>query len=334
MRAIHLVLRPLVSSLIFLLPIAALSADVSATWLGGIGNWSNALQWDTNPNYPNNNSVTYDATINSGAVTLNQNITIQRLFMHGGALDETSMFSRKVGGGSTLTLNEGLTMTGGTLFSDFSSATINLGAGSTSTLSGGSIQGGTLNNAGTFNNVTANGVFADVHNLAGGTWNVTTSLANDLWVANNFENAGTLVLHGNNVRGLMNTFHNSGTVVGDPNATFELRMGGVSSSSGSITVGKFVFTDMEFFFDAGAVVNANTVTWGEGGLHVRGNTIFNAGTEVPSSGFLEVRSGATLTLNGSFKHLSDTSNTNLAGGTITSATPINIQFGKLSGSAP
>ncbi len=322
MRASHLIPRLFVYCSIFVLPVTSWSADSSAKWLGGSGNWSDPLQWDSNPNYPNNNSTTYDATINDGTVTLNQDITIQRLFMNGGTLD----------GSSTLTLNDGLTMTGGTLGNPFFSSpiTINLGAGSTSTVSGGTIVVLALNNAGIFN--TSTGVRGDVHNLAGATWNQTLTASPVFGEFQRFDNAGSFVIHGDPKSNGVFTgsqFYNSGSVVGDANTTFRLRMG-LGSSSGSISVGKFMFVDMEFYFDTGATLNANLFTWSEGGLHVRGNTTVNATTEV-SNGFVEVLSGANLTINGTFTHLTDNSNTNLVGGSITSATPLNIQFGKLSG---
>ncbi len=60
------------------------AADFSAVWNGGNGNWSDALHWNTNPNYPNNGGgITYDATINGGTVTLDRDITIQRFFFNG-----------------------------------------------------------------------------------------------------------------------------------------------------------------------------------------------------------------------------------------------------------
>src|SRR4051794_39666699 len=67
---------------------AAAPADVNAIWNGSVGNWTDATKWSSNSNYPLNpsNSVTlYDATINSGTVTLDQNIGyIQKLSLGSG----------------------------------------------------------------------------------------------------------------------------------------------------------------------------------------------------------------------------------------------------------
>src|SRR5262245_12140024 len=68
--------------------ISALAADVTSTWNGTTGNWSDATRWSSNPNFPNNGNggFTYDAIINSGSVTLDQDIAIEKLTLSGGTL--------------------------------------------------------------------------------------------------------------------------------------------------------------------------------------------------------------------------------------------------------
>jgi hypothetical protein len=59
------------------------ASEITSTWSGSTGNWTDPTQWSTNPNYPNNGTptgTTYDAVINApgtGAytVTLNSNVT-------------------------------------------------------------------------------------------------------------------------------------------------------------------------------------------------------------------------------------------------------------------
>jgi hypothetical protein len=143
------------------------AADFSAIWDGGNGNWDDPLHWSTNPNYPDNTGgFTYDATINHGTVSLNRDITIQRLFFDGRDTILT--------GAHELTLNQGMTLTGGSL-----SSTINLSAGSTSNIStsnissGPSALGGILNNSGTLNqSAQIFRLYGTINNMAGSTWNL------------------------------------------------------------------------------------------------------------------------------------------------------------------
>ena len=65
-------------------------ADIATTWDGATSTWTNATHWSGGV-FPNNaGSVFYDATINGGAVSLDQGITINQLSIAGGALDGTS----------------------------------------------------------------------------------------------------------------------------------------------------------------------------------------------------------------------------------------------------
>ena len=106
----------------------------------------------------NNNGVTYDATINHGTVTLDRNITIQRLFL-------SSFSSTTLSGAFALTLNEGATVTN----ANIESGTINLTTNSISTLGGLGLRG-TINNSGTLaqsGQIVGNGT---VNNLPSATW--------------------------------------------------------------------------------------------------------------------------------------------------------------------
>jgi len=64
------------------------AADEISTWDGGIGNWSDAARWDS-VDFPNNGNggLTYDAIVNSGAVTLDADIVIETLSLSGGVID-------------------------------------------------------------------------------------------------------------------------------------------------------------------------------------------------------------------------------------------------------
>ena len=56
----------------------AFCADKVATWVGGVGNWSEFDKWDIGE-APNNNTVTYDVIINNGTVTLDSDVTVEKL---------------------------------------------------------------------------------------------------------------------------------------------------------------------------------------------------------------------------------------------------------------
>ena len=98
-------------------------ADITATWNGTTGNWTDAARWSTGV-FPNNSVPNfYDAVINAGTVTLNQGIAINQLTLGGGTL----------AGASALALAEGVQWNGGTL----AVGSVTLGASSASVVAGG-----------------------------------------------------------------------------------------------------------------------------------------------------------------------------------------------------
>jgi hypothetical protein len=73
--------RLLFLSLLFLGSILK-AQETNAVWYGASANWDEPLNWSTNPVFPNNNGIQiYSATIDSGSVTLNRNITIEQLML-------------------------------------------------------------------------------------------------------------------------------------------------------------------------------------------------------------------------------------------------------------
>lgn len=95
--------------------------QTTATWNGTTGNWSDGTLWSTDPLFPNNGNGgnNYNAVINAGTVTLNQNITIEDLTLSGGTIT----------GSNNLNVNSDLNWTGGR-FSG--SGTTTIGGGSIS----------------------------------------------------------------------------------------------------------------------------------------------------------------------------------------------------------
>lgn len=310
-------LRLLAVSLVALVPSFGLSADFSAIWLNGSGNWSDATQWTTNPHFPNNESgVTYDATINDGAITLDSNITIQRLFLNGGTID----------GVSALTINQSLDLTGGTL----SGLTLNLATGSTSTIGANfySFFGAvTINNSGTVDETAFVGGFLNrptINNLSGAVWNIHNTDGASVQL----NNSGTVVADGS--LGFDSTFlTNSGSITVDGVLSVAMSSGGVGISSGTFNAAEVHFGDTGYTFTTGATVNATLVQLGETELHITGNTTINSDLKVLNSVVL-VETGATLTLNGTL--LDDTrGSVHLNGGTVTVSQALHFEDGRLSG---
>ena len=93
-------------------PRPASAATVVSTWKPNVTNvWSATTNWANVPllgGFPNNGNAgvaAYDAVINTGTVTLDSNITIQKFTLGTGTLN----------GGFNLTTNELFTWSGGTL---------------------------------------------------------------------------------------------------------------------------------------------------------------------------------------------------------------------------
>ncbi len=93
-------------------------AQVTSTWNGTSGNWSDATRWSTNPVFPNNGNGgnDFNAVVGSGSLTVNQSITIEDLTFNGGTITGTS----------PLTIQDTLSWTAGT-FSGTGTTTINNG---------------------------------------------------------------------------------------------------------------------------------------------------------------------------------------------------------------
>jgi hypothetical protein len=318
------------------------AADFSAIWDSHSGNWDDPLHWSTNPNYPNNASgVTYDAIIDIGHVTLNRDITIQRLYLSFG------LFPPLLDGGGTLTLNEGLTWTGGYL-QFITGGVINLAPGSTSTIADSGISTfnwGTMNNAGTVTQSSdLTGIYgehATINNLAVGTW----ILKFGALVGNGvFNNAGTVMVVDPNAF-FSSVFNNTGTVLTAPFTglyLFSLGINNGGSSSGTFVVPSGAILQIwaingaaTYTFTSGAAIIGEGATFIHYPVRVDivGNSTIN--TSLTTDSLLTVASGATLSLTGAFTQTTPfaiTPTIRLEGGTISSTQPLNLQSGYLTGS--
>jgi autotransporter-associated beta strand protein len=330
------------------------AADVTSTWFGQTGVWGNAGNWNNVPavsQFPNNGNggFTYDAVINSGTVTLDRAITIQKLTLTGGT----------VGGTPTLTLIEGGGWTGG-IFSG--PGTVALGGSSSFTISGTAtktIAGRVLSNAGTVlfssgdvNSGATSGT-TRIDNLTSGLFDVqggnllglgsgttatfnnsgtfrkgTANLFTTTWVFNNpgviNVNAGTLSLEGggagagsfNIAAGAtldLNTYTlNGGASINGP--------GRLRADNGTLTIAAFA-TLANVDFSSGSFA-------GDGTLTLTGAASWTGGTMSGDAlGTTAVGSGATFTISGA-------ANKTIAGRTLSNAGTVLFTSGSIRSNAP
>jgi len=278
-------------------PLQPAAAQVSATWNGGSGSWTDATQWSSNPTYPLNGQPTagdtYAVTIASGNVYRNVPITLAALNLTGGlvygpsAVTVTGAMSWSAGvvQDGDLVCNGGLAITGSARL-DGSSTGLTLAAGQSASITGAGTLAlenqAKLTNHGTFyarNNATINeagpyqsewvndGTFT--RDSAGGTFTVGVT---------QFGNSGTL-----NV--------NSGTL--------ELLHGITNSGAIQIGAGATLKTSNSSIFNAGSSFSGSgqwLVQNGEQHLHLSLAAPNNI--TLASTAQLTLYDGHTLTLNG------------------------------------
>ncbi len=290
---------------------SAFAATTSVTWTGGTGSWSNPADWTPNTVPQNSGSNLYNATISSGAVTLDISPTIQQFNLTNGSLTGTT---------TTLTTTGLVTWSGGQLGSSGSSETLNANGG-ISISNGVTFAGGTINangsttwasgSIGAFGNQTAGGntIF---NNPLSQTFTVEcdasyvgygleyTSSNNDV-----FNNLGTFTK--STTTGITRfgvLFDSSGTV-NVQTGTLSLDGGGTETGGFTISSGAVLqLTNSTSFTSASTIAGAGSVTFGGGVSTV-------SGTYNPS--------GATNVSNGSItfgsSHVSISNALNISGGT-------------------
>ena len=251
----------LAHALAALFTLSSARADIATTWDGATGSWANATHWSGGV-FPNNVGANfYDATINGGAVSVDQAITINQLTLAGGALE----------GASALTALEGLQWTGGAIRG---SGTLTLGNAVPSTIAGTLLfSARTINNTGaaTFSAGTIRGgAGATLNNQAGATFTMLSAANFFAQVASpacTIVNAGTFTAR--NVAGtgfstIDATFTNTGTLRIENTGTAH-----TLSLAGGGTIGGVV------------ILAANTTLELGGTLAIPANTAFSgAGTAV------------------------------------------------------
>lgn len=265
------------NSTLFALFVATLAgrAATTATWDGATANWTDAAHWSTAPLFPNNSNPNfYDAVINGGSATLNQNITINRLTLGGGAID----------GAFALTANEGLQWTSGAIRG---AGSLILGNAVPTTIAGGAsvlvLRSRTINNTGaaTFSAGTIRGGFGAVlNNSAGASFTVlgqANFFADTSSPAYTINNAGTFVARSVSGAGFTTidaTFNNSGSVsVENLGASHTLSLAGGGAQSGAFVLQ--AGTALEFggstTLQAGASVSGPGTAFIAGAVNVAAN---------------------------------------------------------------
>ncbi|MDQ2696754.1 MAG: hypothetical protein M3Z21_15525, partial [Pseudomonadota bacterium] len=272
------------------LPRAQAQVPLDCTYLGGTSNWSNAGAWnggDCMREFFPNNAVfgefteIFNATVDSGTVSLDIPITIQAFNLTGGTVD----------GPGDLTLNDVFTWTGGTLG----------GTGTTTALGGMEINGTvakvlgadsgdtrTLINAGGTANWSEGNIFLNAAGVRllndGGVFNVTgttRSIDGSVGGTGTFDNTGTLNVNltdSGNVLLVFAPFNNSGVV---DVQTGELFLGGSGTHSGDFMVAagqRLVFNGTYTLQSGAAVSGGGEVEFAGGTTTFETGSSYSAGS--------------------------------------------------------
>lgn len=269
--------------LVALIPTAS-SAQTNSTWNGTTGNWTDATRWSTNPIFPNNGQPnvgdTYNAIINGGTVTLDQNIVIQNINLQGNGV---------VTGANNLTLNgpnslwaaanmlgTGTTTLNGNLNID--GVTINRNINNNAISTWDAFFTNSMAGTGTWNN--QNGSTFRLINANGGSWNGTGVFNNQAGAT--FQKATNASSHN-----IGWTFNNSGTIdaaIGTLNfSTFQMN-GGVLQGAGAVNLNGNTTWTAGNMSGAGTVTNNGTFTIDSSSNSSLARTFINQGILTQNAG--------------------------------------------------
>jgi choice-of-anchor C domain-containing protein len=287
----------------------AVFSQVTSTWNGTTGNWTDTTRWSTDPLFPNNGNGgnDYNAVVNGGTVTLDQDIEIEGLTL--GAATINGNFNLVLNNVSTwTTFNSVMSGSGTTTIASGATLNLILGAFGERDLNRTLVNHGTTNWLGgifRMNNATIqnNGTF--IANSGG----VSPAQSG----TNVFENAGTFIKQGTGYSQFYRangsasyTFNNSGLVDvqqgilylqtdGNHSGDFIGTTGAVLSFSATNTfqVGADITGGMNLEFFGTNNVHSNVNITGE--LLGRGNNVFHG---TVTTGSLSIEEGVS-TFNGS-----------------------------------
>jgi hypothetical protein len=307
-----------------LAPQPAQAEDVltPAVWDGGNGNWSDFTHWTTNPLFPNNGGgFLYDATVNSGSVSVGGNYTVTGLTLTGGtvSIDEDAtatatnftLTGGTVTGNGTLDATGALSFTGGTfgdgtatgttsgpLAIDFTSSGAgviapiytleNSGAGSWAG-TGVLYNAGTLANSGTF--TIQNDQSISSH-YGGGTFHNT---ATGMLIKAGATDTTSITSYFNNEGGTVDVQSGTVSLTGGGTATGGATFGGTGGGVISFDGGTFTMADSTHFAGTGVSRVAGGTVSIDGtatatNFTVTGGTVRGIGT-LEASGVLSFTGG-------------------------------------------
>jgi hypothetical protein len=187
------------------------AAEITSTWNGSFGNWSDATRWSPSSAFPNNGGGnTYNAIVNAATVALDQAITIQNLTLGGGTIY----------GANQLTLQGAASSWTSGLMGGSGSGTTQIAAGGYMTISGNAT-----------NTVSGGQAFTTAGALAN-SGTVTVGAASSLNVAAAYtQTGGATVVNGALTAGAVNV--TGGTIQGAGTITGPLTLGSAGLSPGN-----------------------------------------------------------------------------------------------------
>lgn len=289
-RSLSLRFSKLLINVLMLATTASLAraADVISTWDSSSNPWT-SNHWSS-PLFPHNGNggFTYDAVINGGTVTLDQDVVLEKLAFTGGILESSSDYDISLLNGTSSLTHGVVGGLGDLLLGPSAVLTLSSTGGSGPTL------GRDLDNSGTVNWTGANDVVlsnSEIRNSGTFTVNSNSNPAlNGFPGTNAFNNSGTFVKQGTGTFLVRNVggnvpFNNSGTVdiqVG----TVELQTGGTHSGDFSIAGGSNLRLSGIHDFAASSDVS------GSGALSVSGGTATFSGP-IAATGTFAITGGTT-----------------------------------------
>lgn len=257
------------------LPQKAQAEDFSCVSDGTNFTWNTAANWNTcNGVFPDNNGFIFDATINAGTVTLNTNVELEDLTLGGGNVTQTSGIFEVTGAA-------------------------NIGSGSTYSLTGGRIVGGTWNTTGT--GVLRVGSASSANFFDGMTINgdVDMTSLSRVRVDNGLTLNGTILLETGSdvVSNGTNLFDGNGTIqFGNVRSDFYLDGGGTTTIGANFAVEGENGTIGNQVLVSGNQVLVNN---GRVSANVSGGQIELTASPVTNNNLLEAQNGGQLLLSAS-----------------------------------
>jgi hypothetical protein len=259
----------------------ARSADVTSTWLGVTGEWTDGSLWSTDPVFPENGALTYAATIEAPtpggfSVQLSRDLTVDSLYIRNMALSNLGTLRLATG----LTLGSFGRISGGTVI-----------ASGASLFSGDGLQLPVFVNEGTTTWESGNlsvGTSGGIANAAAAFFTVSGTADRTLTrsLLNPFQNDGTFVHSSSGTTTIQSRFDNVGLV--------RIQAGSLLLTGGGTSAGAFeVATGATLGFggsllDTGLISGAGNLTLAnsflEGRFDLTGTTTVTGQMDLVSTG--------------------------------------------------